>query len=69
MNKILCHVDYKNMYCINKTPTSKHNIHKVKSCKYIIALDKIFITDRVESYNINRKKISIRTPVLQDKYI
>lgn len=68
MSKILRHVDYKNMYCINKTPTSKHNIHKVK-CKYISASDKIFITDRVESYNINRKKISIRTPVLQDKYI
>lgn len=22
----VCHNDYKNMYCINKTPTSKNNV-------------------------------------------
>lgn len=57
------------MYCINETPTPKHKLYMNLSYVNIIALDKIFITDGVESYNTNRKKISIRTPILQDKYI
>jgi hypothetical protein len=32
-------------------------------------LDKIFITDRVKSYNQNRKEISIKRTILQNRYI